>query len=64
MMKCYHPWCDEDATRIMAWPTCQGRCLHVAPFCDNHKEGVEKMGGLPAVGPALSDEAQEIDGIR
>lgn len=63
-MKCNYTSCEEDATRIMAWPDSMGRCFMVAPFCDEHVEGVEKMGGLPAAGPALSAEAAKIEGIR
>jgi hypothetical protein len=64
-MKCNNSDCEKDATGIMAWPTFDGRCLFVAPFCSKHRmEVIAHMGGLPAAGPALSDEAKEIEGIR
>lgn len=63
-MTCNNSTCSEPATRIMAWPTLDGRCLFVAPFCGRHTDEIRGMGGLPAAGPALSAEAEKIGGIR
>lgn len=57
--------CGRRATRVMAIPP-NGAvpCHFVAPYCDDHAEEVAEMGGLPVSGPALSEQAQKIEGIR
>jgi hypothetical protein len=60
-MKCTNSDCDAEATRIMAYEGQAVRCMWVAPYCDEHP-GVP--GAIFAAGPALSKEAQKIDGIR
>ena len=62
---CTNAICDRPATRIMAMtPSPQVQCHYVAPYCDEHAESVRAEGGLPASGPALSEAAEKIGGIR
>lgn len=63
-LECTNSTCTEDATRIMGLPPGAVRCLYAAPYCDEHTQEVVEMGGLPVSGPALSDEAASISGIR
>lgn len=64
VLECTNSTCDETATRVMAMPPDTVRCLYAAPYCDEHAEEVAGMGGLPVSGPALSEAAAEIGGIR
>jgi hypothetical protein len=64
LVKCNYTGCEKAATRVMAMPPRHVRCIHVAPFCTKHAEGIEKEGGLPAAGPALSEDVRDIEGIR
>jgi hypothetical protein len=65
-MKCTNADCNSTATKIVAWEmTGRARAVFVAPYCDTHAEEVQRIqGGKFACGPALSDEAREIEGIR
>lgn len=65
-MQCTTQGCREKARRIVAWKGRGGpRAIFVAPYCENHAADIEvDMGGCPAAGPALSDSAREIEGIR
>jgi hypothetical protein len=63
-MTCTYEGCREEATRIMAVMASAVHCYYVAPYCDEHAQGITEEGGLPASGPALSTEAQKIGGIR
>jgi hypothetical protein len=57
--------CPHEAKRIMAWPMLSGRAMFVAPYCDEHAADIKvDMGGVPAAGPALSEEAAPIEGIH
>lgn len=65
MIKCTNSTCDDYATKVMAWMMGSGDCAFVAPYCDKHANEVAKeQGALSACGPALSEDAQMIDGIR
>lgn len=49
----------------MAYEAQGVRCMFVAPYCLEHAEKVEReQHGVPAAGPALSDEAVKIEGVR
>lgn len=63
-LTCTHAGCEADATRVMAMPPASVPCYFIAPYCDEHAEGVHEMGGLPASGPALSRKAEKIGGIH
>lgn len=69
-MICTHLMCGETATRIMAMPLNAetrkiiGEAVYVSPYCDEHADEVKTLGGFPASGPALSDQAREIEGVR
>lgn len=57
--------CKRSAKHIIAWPMLSGRAMFVAPYCTDHAADIEvDYGGVPACGPALSEEAQSIEGIR
>lgn len=63
-MICTDSTCAEDATRILAWPMA-GPAMFVAPYCDEHAAKVQaEQGAVFACGPALCEEAREIEGIR
>jgi hypothetical protein len=62
--KCNYVGCEGVATRVMALRPGVARCVHVAPFCTDHADGVLDEGGLPAGGPALSESVRDIEGIR
>jgi hypothetical protein len=63
-LECTNSVCDSAATKIIAWDM-SGPAVFVAPYCDDHAEEVEvEQGGAPACGPALSDDAQQIEGRR
>jgi hypothetical protein len=64
-VKCTYFGCEEPATRVFAQPpSATVRCVHVAPYCGKHAEGIEKDGGIAAAGPALSEDVRSIEGIR
>lgn len=64
-LECTTNGCEERAARIIAWLALEGKATFVAPYCSEHAADIEvDMGGLPASGPALSDEARKIEGIR
>lgn len=65
-MKCTTQACRRKARKIVAWEGRGGpRAIFVAPYCAEHAADIEvDLGGRPAAGPALSDEAREIEGIR
>jgi hypothetical protein len=63
-MQCTYAGCEDDATRIMAMPPRSVPCYYVAPYCAEHADGVKAEGGLPVAGPALSEAAAKIEGIR
>lgn len=63
-LKCTNSGCGEDATRVMAMPPVNTACHFAAPYCDQHAAEVKEMGGLPVSGPALSEQAQKIGGVR
>lgn len=64
-LPCTNSECPEKASRVMAWSMLSGRSMFIAPYCDNHAAEVEtEQGGVPASGPALSDAAAKIEGIR
>lgn len=61
-MECNYSGCEEEATQILAMDLLGGRSVLVAPYCDKHPD--PEMGARPAAGPALSEEARKIEGIR
>lgn len=65
-MECTNAVCSKTATRVMAVPHHGGSwsCVYVSPYCDEHTSEVESFGAVPAAGPALSEQARKIDGIR
>jgi hypothetical protein len=63
-VECTNAICDAPATRIMAMALGSVPCHFIAPYCDAHAQAVAGEGGLPAAGPALSEAAREIEGIR
>ena len=62
--ECTNSTCEATATAVMAWGM-PGRCVFVAPYCDDHAaEVIRHEGAVFAAGPALSDQVSAIAGIR
>lgn len=57
--------CKSDAERVLALKLAIASCVFVAPYCVAHGDALVQEGrGVFAAGPALSDEAAQIEGIR
>jgi hypothetical protein len=62
--RCTNSTCEAEARKVIAFQM-TGPCMFVAAYCDSHAEEVRsEQGGTFACGPALSDEARKIDGVR
>ncbi len=57
--------CERQAERIVALKTTSTFCRFVAPYCEEHGVALVEQGyGDYAAGPALSEEASKIEGLR
>lgn len=64
-LTCQNSTCEAEATTVMALPSkIVAPSVYVSPYCSEHAAEVKGMGGFFAAGPALSEPAREIEGIR
>lgn len=64
-LRCTTSNCDSEAERIIALRMAVVDSVFVAPYCVAHGDAIIREGrGLFAAGPALSEDAAKIEGVR